>query len=82
MRRKINLFEILCERGDLGLVQYLKEVGDDDLQYLKREYVTNKKMTDRKQITIEILRKMEKTLNTGYVFNDDLPMHYLVDLYE
>lgn len=77
----INLFDVLLEKGDLGLVEYLKNSSEEDLKSISRYYSVPRKIKDRDKIIIEVLGVLERTLNIGYVF-DDSKKTELVKLYK
>lgn len=82
MKKQVNLFEILGERGEYGLIQYLKQATETEVKSIRRQYVFKKGVTDRDEIIREALKTMEKSLNIGYVFRENQTQYRLVALYK
>lgn len=81
MRKRINLFEVMLEKGDLGLIDYLENTTEEELKLISREYSVPKKIKDKSEIIVEVLGVLERTLNIGYVFDDSKKVE-LVKLYK
>lgn len=81
MRKRINLFEVMLEKGNLGLIDYLENTTEEELKLISREYSVPKKIKDKSEIIVEVLGVLERTLNIGYVFDDSKKVE-LVKLYK
>ena len=80
--KHINLFEILGNEGEFGLINYLKSSDDENLKILAYQYSVNPSIKDREGIIKGVLSKVERTMNIGWVFRDSGSEMELVKLYK
>lgn len=80
-KQYINLFAILGDKGNLGLVDYLKATDDDTLKKLSSYYLSTSKVKNRDETIKNILGLIERTMNIGWVFDDSEKIS-LVSLYK
>lgn len=80
--KHINLFEILGNEGEFGLINYLKSSDDEHLKILAYQYSVNPSIKDREGIIKGVLSKVERTMNIGWVFRASGNKMELVKLYK